>query len=179
MARLFRTTPYFRGKSRLGAAVGGLCLGGTPQRHPILDVKMRDGSRMLLDARSRTEHWAIWSGDYAFDVISKLTAALEPGCVVLDIGAHVGFFSIPLGRRAKALGGRVYAFEPVRCNFERLRRAVAINRLQDTVFTVNTALGTEQGRIELVVDRAGSASTGNAVMLRGAVETVRVEGGVP
>lgn len=178
IARLFRTAPHFRGKSRFGAALGELCLGRAPQRQPIVQVNMRDGSQMILDARSRTEHWAIWSGDYAFDVISKLAAALPTGCVVLDIGAHVGFFSVPLGRQAKELKGRVYAFEPVRANFERLMRILRLNNLHQTVRALNTALGAERGSIELVVDHASSASTGNAVMVRGDADTSAVEGGV-
>ncbi len=60
----------------------------------------------------------------------------QRGEVVVDIGAHVGFFSILAGR----VGCRVYAIEPLRSTFELLEASVRLNRLT-TVEALNLAVG--------------------------------------
>jgi FkbM family methyltransferase len=76
-----------------------------------------------------------------------VSACLSAGDDVLDIGANVGLWSVQLGRRLAALGGRVWAFEPVATNFARLERNVLLNGLGRTkVTTIRTALGDEEGR---------------------------------
>lgn len=53
------------------------------------------------------------SGDY------ELHRKLKPGDVVLDLGAHVGYFSAHAARRVGA-EGLVFAFEPFPRNYEQL-----------------------------------------------------------
>jgi len=55
-----------------------------------------------------------------------LERALAPGWTVLDVGAHIGYYSLLC---AKALGrnGSVYAFEPCPSTFIRLRRNLDLN----------------------------------------------------
>ena len=56
----------------------------------------------------------------------------RPGGVVVDVGAHVGFFTI---RAARAVaGGRVYAIEPDPLSFARLETNVRSNRLDVALF---------------------------------------------
>jgi len=60
------------------------------------------------------------------------------GNVVMDIGAHLGVFSL---FAAKMGAKKVYAFEPVESTYEMLGRNVEINDLDDTISPVNKALG--------------------------------------
>lgn len=53
--------------------------------------------------------------------------ALRPGDVAIDIGAHVGYFSM-LFRLAVGPTGSVYAFEPMPETYRRLLRNVMLNR---------------------------------------------------
>lgn len=89
-----------------------------------------------------------WSGDlitgqllrflaHTRNEIAMLRAFIRPGDHVLDIGAHVGTFAIPLARFAGP-AGRVVAFEASPDNFALLQKNVAIN---DLTHRVETHLG--------------------------------------
>lgn len=62
--------------------------------------------------------------------------------VVIDIGAHIGFFSIYAASKAK--NGKVYAFEPAPDNLEMLRKNIELNKLNN-VKIVNAAIAAEEG----------------------------------
>lgn len=169
IAASFRALPRFRGKSYLGAATGRFLTSEDNEEDPIATVRMLDGSLMLVDVRSRTEQWAYWTGDYDHNVISKLSACLRERCVVFDVGANVGFYSVSLGNKLKPLNGTLHAFEPVRSNFDRLIRSVELNNLERVVAAHNVALGDEEGTIEMSMENDRNASTGNAVMVKGKI----------
>jgi len=81
----------------------------------------------------------------------------EPGDVVLDLGAHVGVISIYIASHHP--GVTVYAFEPVAANFERLRRNVEVNGVEDNVVAVNVAV-TGDGRDLALVGNLAENSGG-------------------
>lgn len=56
--------------------------------------------------------------------VARLGRVVRPGMTVLDIGAHVGFYTLLLARLA-APGGRVVAVEPAPGNLDLLRRNIA------------------------------------------------------
>lgn len=60
------------------------------------------------------------------------------GKAVVDAGANIGMFSILAGRMGAK---KVYAFEPIRGNFEYLSRNIQLNGLEGTVVPINKALG--------------------------------------
>ena len=126
---------------------------------------------MQIDVRSRTEQWTYWTGEYDAAIISRITAFLDKDCVVFDVGANVGFYSVALGSKLRKLDGKLLAFEPVPSNFERLTACIRLNGLQNTVTNYNVALGDEEGFIDLHMEHQGNASTGNAVIVRGKVST--------
>jgi FkbM family methyltransferase len=66
---------------------------------------------------------------------------LKQGDTFIDIGAHIGLFTIPA---AKYVGpkGKVYAFEPSASNFKMLNYHVELNNLKN-VTTVNALLGSQ------------------------------------
>merc|ERR1711972_813444 len=75
-----------------------------------------------------------------------LQALCRRGDTVLDIGANIGGFTVPLAERVGP-SGEVHAFEPFRKVFQHLNANVALNGLAN-VYTHNVALG----RDNLVVD---------------------------
>lgn len=166
LAGAYRRLPAFRGKALLGSAIGKSLakVGISPRGH--VTVKMRDGSLMRLDRRSRTEDWAYWTGEYDLKIINRLKTCLKPGCTVMDVGANVGFYSIPFGRHLGSTGGRVFSFEPVSGNFEVLSNVIRLNGLEKVVFPQNLALGDEEGTIELHLEDDGGVETGNAVIVK-------------
>lgn len=171
LANSFRRLPPFRGKGRLGVAIGRPLIHAGDDADSIAEITMRDGTLMRIDVRSRTEQWAYWTGEYDAQIIPLLAACLSEGCTVLDVGANIGFYTIALGKTVRKLHGILHAFEPVRSNFERLMDCVALNAMESTISAHNIALGEEEGIIELHMESQGNASTGNAVMIKGKVGT--------
>lgn len=72
---------------------------------------------------------------------------VRPGDVAVDLGAHVGYYTLLLARLVGP-AGRVYAFEPDPDNFARLRHNVALNGYAN-VELFNCAVGDRAGRVRL------------------------------
>jgi FkbM family methyltransferase len=84
-----------------------------------------------------------------------LLDALRPGDVALDIGAHVGYYTLLMARRVGPRG-RVFAFEPDPANFDLLRRNVALNGYANVV--LGPLAAADRGgpaRLHLSGDNAG------------------------
>lgn len=64
---------------------------------------------------------------------------------VFDIGAHVGFVTLPLSRSIPD-DGIVYSFEPARANLSLLRKHLSINDVNNVV-TVDALLGGADGEL--------------------------------
>ena len=89
------------------------------------------------------------AGTAEADMQRTLEQLVEPGQVVYDVGANIGFFTI-LCARLVGPQGKVYAFEPMPANAATLRHNLAINGLQN-VTVVEQALSSSSGRAELFI----------------------------
>jgi len=71
-----------------------------------------------------------WLGSYEWDKRQVFEATIQPGDVVFDVGANVGFYTL---LAAKLVGntGRVFAFEPAPRNLHYLRQHLALNRVRN------------------------------------------------
>lgn len=78
---------------------------------------------------------------------------VEPGMVVLDVGANVGFYTIRFADRVGP-GGRVHAFEPDPLSFEILSERAA---RRGNVEVTRTAVGDHAGKITLYCSRTNRA----------------------
>ena len=99
---------------------------------------------------------------YVLRDYEPLTSALfrecaKEGGTVLDIGAHVGVFSL-LAAQAVGPGGHVYAFEPAPGNLEVLRRNMAINGLAN-VSCLGFAVAEQAGHATFVIAEANDSNS--------------------
>ncbi len=81
----------------------------------------------------------------------------------LDIGAHLGTFSIPFGSYAKDCGKRVpiYAFEPSPRIFPLLEQSIIINQMEDLCTGVNAAVADVTHPVDFIVfDQMSTVSSG-------------------
>jgi len=76
-------------------------------------------------------------------VTRLIETVLEPGMTVVDVGAHIGYFSL-LAARQVGPTGRVYAFEPAPENYGLLVRNIALNGYQHIV-PVRKAVSDHEG----------------------------------
>jgi FkbM family methyltransferase len=77
-----------------------------------------------------------WAGTHEPAVQEILRQVIAEDTIFYDVGAHIGFFSLPAGRIAP----RVIAFEPDPDNAARLRAHVNRNHLNHKIEVVETAL---------------------------------------
>jgi len=81
--------------------------------------------------------------------------AVRDGAVVLDIGAHLGYFTVLAAKR----GATVLAFEPNPRTIAHLRRNLALNGVTDHVRVVQRAVGGEPGTASFFLSRGGDESS--------------------
>ncbi|MCZ7542361.1 MAG: FkbM family methyltransferase [Anaerolineae bacterium] len=120
-------------------------------------------------------------GDYEPAVADALDALARSGSVAFDVGAHFGYFTLLLARRA----AHVYAFEPAPANFRALRRTLADNHI-DNASAYPLAVAASDGDDVLAITAASSMCrlhgntraiprAGEGVVQRARVETVRLD----
>lgn len=106
LSHVLNGMPCFRGKvrlvDRLGRLVRARC--GTDQR-----LALADGKSMRVDLGDRIQR-LMWGGAYEPHVRRTLKALLRPGDSFVDVGAHIGFFTV-LASTLVGPSGKVYAFE--------------------------------------------------------------------
>lgn len=76
---------------------------------------------------------------------------IHRGNVVLDIGAHIGYYTLIAARKV-GVKGKVYAFEPDPRNFALLKKNVQQNGYKNVVL-VNKAVADKSGNLKLFLNR--------------------------
>jgi FkbM family methyltransferase len=94
------------------------------------------GLRIILDLQSEKDYWL---GTYESDLQDAARKLIQPGDVVYDIGANVGYVSL-LSARLGGENGKVFAFEALPANVDRLRKNVLINTLESRIIITHAAV---------------------------------------
>jgi FkbM family methyltransferase len=99
---------------------------------------------MMFRADSEV-YFSMTTGDYEPGVTRLFDRLIESGMVVVDVGAHIGYYTL---LAAKKVGptGKVYAFEPAPSNYALLVKNIALNGYQNIV-PVPKAVSNTQGTI--------------------------------
>lgn len=118
------------------------CLNG------IITHTLRDGTRYLTKAKK--DDTGKINSIYIEKEYSECLKYVRDRGVVIDIGAHIGVFSVFIERSAK--GVTVYSYEPCRENFDLLEKNVRLNGLCDSIRVFNAGLSGTGGRRELFLD---------------------------
>lgn len=92
--------------------------------------------------------------------ITWFAEGLGPAPTVLDIGAHIGCFSLLFA--AKFPGARIEAFEPTPTTSQYLDKNISANQLADRVHAHRSAVGAASGTLRMTDD--GVASVHNGVL---------------
>lgn len=134
------------------------------------------GYRMKIDWR---RHRSFIYGTWEPGVVEAVSRAVSQGNVVMDIGSHIGFYTLLL---SKLVGrdGMVIAFEPMPGNFTILEENINLNRRYSGFKAVNKAvLDRSLDEIKLTVpcDQASSLSNSpwGSLFFHSSGETMIVE----
>lgn len=79
--------------------------------------------------------------------------------IIIDIGAHIGIFSIYATQNKKA---KIYAFEPSSKNFKILKRNIKLNKCEENIRAFNEAVTNKRGEVKLF---QGESSVLNSAFL--------------
>ena len=97
---------------------------------------------LLFDNKDAISRTLIQTGDWEphLQAISSVfyRDALNP--VIVDVGANLGAYSIPIAKKIQSIGGSVIAFEPQRIVYYQLCGNIILNRL-DNYFAHHKAVG--------------------------------------
>ncbi|MCP5095346.1 MAG: FkbM family methyltransferase [Chloroflexi bacterium] len=113
------------------------------------------GAGLYLNVHGSNPAYAL--GINELPVQKWLASILEPGDVVYDVGANIGFFTL-LAASLVGKAGKVYAFEPVPANAQATRHNVLLNRMAQ-VEVVETAVSESSGHGELMLAHYSGGSS--------------------
>lgn len=100
--------------------------------------------------RLPTRYFKYFPKDYESENFELLSENCNPGAVVMDIGAHIGLFSV-VAAQVTGKTGKVYAFEPTPTTYALLQKTVVINHEEQVIETIQKAVGKENGKITFFI----------------------------
>ena len=113
-------------------------------------IHCQDADYLVFDTNDAiTRHLrerGTWEPHLAF--ISQMFAQVVDAPLILDIGANIGAYAIPLAKQIAARHGVIYAYEPQRVVYYQLCGNLFLNRL-DNVYAHCMAIGDTDGTIAL------------------------------
>jgi FkbM family methyltransferase len=123
-----------------------------------LDIDYR-GCPFVVPGRDPTIVPGMLNGTYERHELDFFEGTLRPGMTVLDVGAHIGLYSV-IGARRVGPSGRVFSFEPVPATIEFLKENLDRNRASN-VTIVAKAVGarSDRTRVNWSPDRLGASSS--------------------
>jgi FkbM family methyltransferase len=114
----------------------------------VIEVAAGDlkGYRVLLNLKTEKSRWL---GTYEPELQAALREFLHPGDTVYDVGANIGYITLMMAQHVGP-GGRVFAFEALPANVERIQKNVALNKLLN-VTVVSAAVTDRSGPVTFYV----------------------------
>jgi FkbM family methyltransferase len=125
------------------------------------DVRLHSGVRMILPLDDWVCSRIFLTGEYDLERqhARLMLAAIKPWNVVLDIGGHVGYYTLQFARKVGP-SGHVHTFEPMSRTFFRLKRNVLANALNNVTLN-QCAVRAESGPLTVYYfgeDNIGASS---------------------
>jgi FkbM family methyltransferase len=130
----------------------------------VVIKEIAPGVRLFIDLSDHVIGLNILRDQYEQDEIRFVRRMVKPGDSAIDVGGHIGFFTMQM---AAAVGpdGRVYAFEPLDANASLLERSIAENGFGDRVRFRRAAVGAAPGTATLTFP-AETLNSGGAYLLK-------------
>jgi FkbM family methyltransferase len=116
----------------------------------VNNIKCEDAEYMVFSGNDGISVSLFTEGKWDEHIlnISKIFYLGIDAPLILDIGAHIGTYSIPIAKNIQDIGGKVIAFEPQRIIYYNLCGNIILNRL-DNCIALNQAVGNYDGTIQI------------------------------
>ena len=112
------------------------------------EIRLKNGTKCIM--RNKSDAVAFFE-NFILEVndLEKIVE-VEQNDVVIDIGAHVGYFTLYAAKKAQ--NGKVISFEPTKESFLVLKNNVEINNFKNIIIN-NLAVSKTSKKITLFVDK--------------------------
>jgi FkbM family methyltransferase len=109
------------------------------------------GFTILLDMQVDKDYWL---GTYESELQTAIRKLVQPGAIIYDVGANIGYVSLLL---AKAAGkdGHVFAFEALPENAQRWRENIRLNGMEANLSLFSGAVTEVSGLVVFLVHESG------------------------
>lgn len=97
-----------------------------------------------LKLKLPAKYFRLFPSDYEHASFSFFKKHLKKGATGLDIGAHIGVYSVFF---AKITNGKVYSFEPTPSTVNILRNTIKINKCENNVTVIEAAVSEKLGQL--------------------------------
>ena len=146
--------------------LAGLIRAGLNRAAPtgLVQVKVAGGDlagfAIQLDMQVDKDYWL---GTYEPDLQVAVRDLVQPGTIIYDVGANIGYVSLLLAK-ASGAGGHVYAFEALPENAERWRTNIRLNGMDSRLSLTSAAVTRASGPVRFLVHASGGMGkvTGSA-----------------
>lgn len=122
----------------------------TKNRPEFVNIK---GSIIYLDPLDNLE-LSIHGENYEKETRVLFEKILKPGDVMVDVGAHIGYYSL-LASTLVGPTGKIFSFEPSPDNFFLLQKNVQVNNYKNLVL-INKAVGDKERNLKLFLSNFNS-----------------------
>ena len=120
-------------------------LGLIKNKHVILETR----SNLKMKLRTNSTDLMAFTSVWLDEEYSKPKFEIETDDVVLDIGAHIGLFTLFASQFCT--NGKIYCFEPIKENFELLQENIKMNNLENVII-FNVAVSDQTTPIEIFLN---------------------------
>jgi FkbM family methyltransferase len=133
----------------------------TGRNWPGLDkptrVEVERGVNLLLDPGDMIGREILTAGVWELEVWQSISDGLSAGAVFLDVGAHIGYYSLKASVRVGE-GGKVISFEPNPRTLEQLRANIVASHAANVI--VEPIAGTDSEQMLTLYDSTSEGNSG-------------------
>jgi FkbM family methyltransferase len=90
-------------------------------------------------------------------LLSFMSLHVAPNSIIYDVGAHIGSYSLVLGRKIQ--NSVIYSFEPNPETYARLAKNLTLMKAGGNIIPKNIALGSDIGRCKLYISSSSGMSS--------------------
>ncbi len=125
-----------------------------------IECRLDTGQRFMARPDDLVQCEIAITGSWEGLIYRAVRPLVEPGAVVVDVGAHVGYSTLLFADWVGA-GGHVYCFEPVIAHAEQLRENVRLNGYEDRVVINRVAVAAREGTADFYHDTTLNSGMGS------------------
>ncbi len=115
-------------------------------------IRLRNGIKNKIRNKDDMDRWVV-NEIWIHKLYTPPGFEIKKDDTVIDIGGHIGTFSMFAASRAK--NGKIFSFEPFPESYEILKENIALNKITN-VETMNVGIAKEKGIQRIYIDEKGS-----------------------